>query len=214
MFETTDMEGAIEDIVKGYLRELNTFMPAEVIAYDAEKQLVDVQPALKTNLYTPPSSVPKPQLTNIPVIYPRSGGGFIHIPIKAGDQIGVIFSQSSITNWKAEGGLSEVDSIRLHDFNDAVAIVGLDIEANAKTLPDPDKMCVASSEGLWVGNPDGAGAPAASVNESELFQALEALTKALYEVPLVSSMGPVNFDPTVVAKFQALEALFKEIGGN
>jgi len=214
MFETTDLEGVIDSSINGYLKELNTFMPAEVIAYDAEKQLVDVQPALKTNLFTPPSSVPKPQLTKIPVIFPRSGGGFIHIPIKAGDQIGIIFSQSSITNWKADGGLSEVDSIRLHDFNDAVAIVGLDIEANAKTLPSPEKMCVASSEGLWVGNPDGAGADGAGVGESELFQALEALTKALYEVPLISAMGAVNFDPSVVSKFKALEGLFKEIGGN
>ena len=214
MFETYSTENFIEETIVGYLKELNTFMPAEVISYDPEKQTVDVQPALKTNIYTPPTSKPKPQLTKIPVIYPRSGGGYVHIPIKAGDQIGIIFSQSSITNWKLEGGLSEVDSVRCHDFNDAVAIVGLDIEANAKSLPNPDKMCVASSEGLWVGNPDGVGAPAASVNESELFQALEALTKALYEVPLISAMGAVNFDPTVIAKFQALEALFKEIGGN
>lgn len=187
-------------------------MPATVEEYYPDTQTVDVQPVLKSTLITPPSTVKRPKLLGIPIIFPKSSGNTIHIPLKKGDGVGLIFCQRSLDDWKTVGGLTSVQDVRLHDLTDAVAIAGLDI--TPRTIPEPDKMSILASEGLWIGNPEGTGAPAASVNESELLQALEALTKAIYEVPLISAMGAVNFDPSVVLKFQALEALFKEIGGN
>lgn len=210
MFEVNDLDSIIEKHIKDNQREMNTFIPAVVTKYDPETQTVDVQPSINVVVYSPPSEIELPELQGIPLIYPRSKNSYIHIPIEVGDNIGVIFSQRSLANWKEKGGSNiSTTSSRMHDIADGVAIVGLDIGSNSNVIPDNSKLTISSTTGIWIGNPEGTAAQSV-VAESELLQTLIAFMEQL-KIPLVSSMGPVQFDPSVVTAFAEIEAVLKEI---
>ena len=221
MHEVDTIEAYIADEIWANQLELNTFMPANVIAYDATNQTVDVQPVLNTTYISPPMSVKKPQLLGIPIIFPKSSGNAIHIPLKKGDGVGIIFCQRSLDEWKSKGDVTSVLDTRLHDFTDAVAIAGLDIRP--RQIPEPDKMSVLVDNGLYIGKPTGTSGALAGLSQTEVFQALSKLcdivsglkvitTGTLTPPTAVAGTGLVNPDDQV--QLSLIKAVFDEIGGN
>ena len=67
-----------------------------------------------------------PPFAGVPVITLGGGGGAVTFPITAGDQCMLVFIDRDIDNWWLSGtqGLPP-NTTRLHNFSDAVAIVGL-----------------------------------------------------------------------------------------
>lgn len=226
MHEVDTIEAYIADEIWANQLELNTFMPANVIAYDAINQTVDVQPLLNTTYISPPMSVKKPQLLGIPIIFPKSSGNAIHIPLKKGDGVGVIFCQRSLDEWKTKGDVTSVLDTRLHDFTDAVAIAGLDIRP--RQIPEPDKMSVLADNGLYIGKPTGTSGAIAGLSQTEVFQALSKLcdivsglttitTSAGTADPVtnaVATTGTGVVDTAVQTQLSLIKAVFDEIGGN
>lgn len=200
-------------------------MPATVEQYYPATQTVDVQPALKSTLISPPSTVKRPKLLGIPVMFPKSSGNTIHIPLKKGDGVGLIFCQRSLDDWKAVGGLTSVQDVRLHDLTDAVAIAGLDIVP--RTIPEAAKMSVLVDDGLYIGKPTGVSGAAAGLTQTEVFQALSKLceivaglttitasTGTLPTPTTVVTTGTGSISPAVAAQLNLIKAVFDEIGGN
>ena len=79
-------------------------------------------------------------IQNIPLIVPASKLAIISIPAKVGDEVLVGFFERSVDNYLYGDGAAPVDpkDYRRHDYNDAVAIVGLNTFSNALEMHPED----------------------------------------------------------------------------
>jgi len=205
--QTPTMVDIIKEAIRQNQLELNTMLPAVIVDYDALTQTCTVQPSLKRTSIDPPSVDSRPRIEDVPVVFPRGSKGGVYFPLEKGDGVMLIFCQRSLDDWRDNGGEVQNRDTRLHDINDAVALPGLFSLSDALTNPKDGYVIV--SEKIWIGNTAGSGAPLASLAESELFQAVAKTIEQLLLLPLISSMGPVNFDPTVVAALQQIQAMLE-----
>lgn len=113
----------ISDTIESKLLDLHTAMPGYVEKFDAEKQMCDVQPALKRH-FANGKVEPLPVVTNVPVVYPRSAQFSMTWPLVVGDPVLLIFSERSIDRWSAQGGVVDPNDTRKHSLSDAFCIPG------------------------------------------------------------------------------------------
>jgi len=66
-----------------------------------------------------------PLIMQCPVMTYFGGNSFISCPIAAGDNCIVLFCDRDIDEWLYAGGVQAPNSRRIHDINDAIAIVGI-----------------------------------------------------------------------------------------
>lgn len=162
--ETPDLVDIILSAIRANQLELNTCMPAVVRSYDAEKQTATVQPSFKRLQTDPRKFVSRPEIDDVPVVFPRAGGRGIVFPIAEGDAVMLVFSQRSLDTWLDNGGEIDLKETRLHNINDAIAIPGLYSEGGA-LVPQPiadgtelrgDKILIGNSgtsdEPMVLGN--------------------------------------------------------------
>lgn len=206
--ETPSLLDLIKESIRVAQLELNTMLPATVVSYDPATQTAEVQPSLKRTSIVPPSVDSRPRLKDVPVVFPRAGQGGAYFPLEEGDPVMLLMCQRSLDDWIDEGGEVEVRDTRLHDLTDAVIIPGMFPLSGA--ISSPKAAYTIDSRKVWIGDSEGSGAPAASLPESEVLQALAKILE-LFETPLVSAMGPVNFDPTVAAQFAAIKTMLEEL---
>lgn len=130
---STLLRRTMQEAVKG----LYTFMPGKVIEYDHEKQEAVVQPILKINLPDDPvTGAPRtaqlPLIPNVPVRWPRVGGGtgtikaYIYMPLRPDSLVGLFFSMRSLDKWLSSNGQAVLDpsDTRVLDIADAFAVPG------------------------------------------------------------------------------------------
>jgi hypothetical protein len=98
--------------------------PGEVVKYDFKKQLADVRPDFDRK-YSDGKVVKSPIIYNVPVKHPRAFGCIIHLPLKKGDKVELIFSDRSLENWLSNGKAGAPPSKRAHHISDATAYPGL-----------------------------------------------------------------------------------------
>lgn len=141
-----DFSDVIRAIVDSMLLDLNVCMPAKVVKYDSEKQYADVQIQLYQKINE--TLVTYPVIPGVPVIHPRANGGatFIHLPIQAGDDVLLVFSQRSLDSWKTAGGLSDPNDPRKHHITDAFAIPGGSSMADAFKVLDPTAIEITNED--------------------------------------------------------------------
>jgi hypothetical protein len=120
-----DMAGFIESVFSEY----NFCQVGIVDSFDAVKQRIKCSIAIK-NLDGQKVS----QLADVPVSIFRSGGYSITMPIVAGNECILLFTDRCLDSWQKDGGgVSEQDEYRMHDLSDAIAIVGLHHDGNPVT---------------------------------------------------------------------------------
>lgn len=112
------IEELIKNAIEQRLVQLHTSMPGVIAKYDPQKQVADVRPCLKRK-YPSGEIVELPLLTNIPVAHPRAGKARIHLPLKEGDSVEICFSERSLENWNAKGGIVDPEDPRKHHLSDA-----------------------------------------------------------------------------------------------
>jgi len=116
------------EIIKALTRKISSAirvaMPATIEEYDFKTQKASVKIDMR-ELYEDGSSLDYPVLTNLPVIFPRSGGASITMPVLRGDSCVVFFADRDISNWLLGSSNQAPKTIRIHSLNDAVAIMGL-----------------------------------------------------------------------------------------
>jgi len=104
--------------------EMHVALPARVERYDHTAQRAEVLPLLRRQ-YADGDVESMPVLPDVPVVWPRSGGAQMTMPVNKGDTVLLVFSDRSIDRWLAQGGEVAPDDPRQHDVSDAVAIPGL-----------------------------------------------------------------------------------------
>lgn len=115
---TPQIEELLKSAIEQRLVQVHTSMPGVIAKYDAQKQVADVRPAIKRK-YPGGEIVELPLLTNVPVAHPRAGKARIHLPLKEGDSVEICFSERSIENWNAKGGIVDPEDPRKHHLSDA-----------------------------------------------------------------------------------------------
>lgn len=206
--ETPDLVDLILTGIRANQLELNTCMPATVTQYNSETLTATVQPSFK-RFDTKGNFTSRPQIEDVPVVFPRSGARGVYFPLAAGDPVLLVFSQRSLDTWLDNGGEIDLRDTRLHNLNDAIAIPGI---GSSQDVPSPVPATGAldlRADKIFLGDPNGAGSPLCGLSTSDLVQAMAKLIEKLLSAPLVSAMGPVNFDPTVVTALQELQAMIE-----
>lgn len=112
------LEEVLKSAIEQRLVQLHTSMPGVIAKYDPQKQVADVRPAIKRK-YPNGEVIELPLLTNVPVAHPRAGKARIHLPLKEGDSVEICFSERSIENWNAKGGIVDPEDPRKHHLSDA-----------------------------------------------------------------------------------------------
>lgn len=137
---------------------LRVAMPARVESYDADRQCVDVQPAISDLYERDGERVAErlPVITDVPVHFPGSGGYRVTWPIARGSEVLLVFCSSSLDEWKARGGGEVAPSDdRRHHLNDAIAIPG--VHALSPPTTAPTDAMVVHAPVLRLGGPAAAG---------------------------------------------------------
>jgi len=183
--ECEEIEGALHQ----WACMLRSAIPGIVQSFDPVKQTCVVQIAIREYmmvppppdpLYPEPSSyfpVPKsediPPLEDVPIIMMRVPGWSITLPIIAGTECLLIFSDTCIDGWWQNGGAQASWDKRRHDLSDAMALFGpwsqpnnltnystnslqirsddlqtiIDVSSSGITIQSPFKVIVKSSSG-------------------------------------------------------------------
>lgn len=115
---------AIKDLVKGMLAGVHTCMPGKIESYDHTKQKASVKPLLKRK-YIDGSETSFPVISEVPVIFLRSGDASLTFPVSVGDPVLLLFSERTMDQWLSRGVESSSLVERQFSLNDAIAIPGL-----------------------------------------------------------------------------------------
>src|SRR4051812_3139589 len=77
-------------VVKALGQTMRVCMPGIVIGYDYKKQMATVQPSF-SNQYNDGTVSPLPLIYNVPVVHPRTGSTYTHVPIAKNDRVLLMF---------------------------------------------------------------------------------------------------------------------------
>lgn len=115
---------ALARAVERAMTELSVCLPGRVERYDHTQQRADVVPLLRKRYAD--GQIGEPQvITNVPVVFPRSGGASLTFPVRPGDGVMLHFADRSIDDWLSEGGTVTPTDSRKHDISDCIAVPGL-----------------------------------------------------------------------------------------
>lgn len=107
---------------------LRVCLPAKIVSFDPATQTAKVKPLLQEialNESGEEINESLPVISNVPVQFVGGNGYAATFPVAAEDPCLLIFSDRSISNWQERG--TDVDPVELHrhDFNDAIALLGV-----------------------------------------------------------------------------------------
>jgi len=138
MSRTPSLSEVILNGIEQVMGNLHTSLPGRIESYEPGTQLAKVKPLLKRKYTSEADTISLPIISNVPVIFPRSGNAFLKLPVQHGDYVQLIFNERSLERWIELGGEVDPQDPSKFDLNGAVAIVGLypktePIEPNGET---------------------------------------------------------------------------------
>lgn len=114
----------LERLQKDISSAIRVTMPGKIVTYDYKTQKAVVKIDMK-ELYSNDVELDYPIISSVPVLFMSSGGASITAPVNAGDSCLLLFNDRDITNWLLGSKGERPASRRLHDINDAIAVMGL-----------------------------------------------------------------------------------------
>lgn len=132
-----DPEEALRLAMEDHAAQMWTALPGIVTAVNLAAQTVSVQPAIQgmqSDQNGISSAVNLPLLVDVPICWPRAGGFAVTFPVKAGDEVLVVFASRCIDSWWQSGGIGAPAEARMHDLSDGFAILAP--TSQAKKLAD------------------------------------------------------------------------------
>lgn len=132
--QTPTLQGLLNSVLAQHKRKIRQCIPARVETYDEATRKASVLPLLMdafTDSAGERQTETLPVITNVPVVFPGSGGTRVRWPVSRGDVVLLLFSSASLDKWLARGGLVDPGDDRAYDLNDCVAIPGFSDFASA-----------------------------------------------------------------------------------
>lgn len=116
-----DLFGTVRLVLTKFLQGVDDMLPAKVIAYDRATNLACVQPLI-TMITTTNIVVQRDQLASIPVFQYGAGGFVLSFPVNTGDLGWIKANDRDISNFLKFFAQSQPNTVRKHNFSDAVFI--------------------------------------------------------------------------------------------
>lgn len=104
MTEQGDWAETIRGAIARSLDGVHTSIPAKIKSYTAALQQCAVEPVIKG----------MPPLEDVPVLWPRGGGFFVHLPLTAGDHVLLVFCEQDFSPWRLSGSALAPAHLRRH----------------------------------------------------------------------------------------------------
>lgn len=111
--------GLFRQVLSKFLQGVDDMLPARVIAFDRDKNLVQVQPLIMV-LTTDDRVVSRAQVASIPVFQIGAGGYVLNFPIQAGDIGWIKANDRDISLFMQSFSEQGPNTLRKHSFEDAV----------------------------------------------------------------------------------------------
>lgn len=115
---------ALTQAIETKTSQINTNMPGTIVSYDALSNRATVRATIPKRLHFN-EPLEGPQIVQVPVEWPASGGGksSLTMPLQPGDGVELHFQQRSIENW-LDGNNNFPDDPRQFDLSDCIAVPG------------------------------------------------------------------------------------------
>lgn len=125
--------------------DIRCCMPGEIQDFDPATQTATVKLLLRELMNGQWIEIPK--LVDVPVCMPRCGGFYIAMPVKASDEVLVVFGDMCMDAWWQNGGVQNQAEIRRHDLSDGFAIPCVWSQPNVIEDYPTDRLRIKHEEG-------------------------------------------------------------------
>lgn len=143
-----DRQEALVMAMDGRISSVWTSLPGIVQSVDYDKRTCSIQPSIQGRQQLKDGSyqfVNLPMLVDCPIILPSVGGFTISLPVKADDEVLVLFASRCIDSWYQNGGVGIPMEFRMHDLSDGFALVGIRSVPNSTPL-DEENLSIQSDD--------------------------------------------------------------------
>lgn len=150
---TPNRAEVLEDLIESRLWEVHTTLPGRIESFDAATQKADVLPLIRRLQRVSDGEINEalPVITDVPCVFPRSGGKMITFPVAKGDFCKLSFCESSIDNWQAsDGKVADPEMFSRFDLTDAVCELGWYPDQKALASVDPDDLVFGEESGAVI----------------------------------------------------------------
>jgi len=113
------------------LANLHTATIAKVTRVNAST--IDCKPV--TSRLVNGAKIDLPEFVEVPVLFMQGGGSHTAYPIAVGDYCLLIFTERAFDKWYAGQDNKTPIELRMHDYSDGIAIVGVNPLASAINIP-------------------------------------------------------------------------------
>lgn len=149
---TPGLAEVFREALETRLAGVHVCLPARVEAYNAATQTADCKPAVRgayRDIEGSDHVEDFPVLPGVPVACARAGRAFLHLPVAAGDFVTLVFCERGFQRWRARGGVSNPDDMRLHGLVGAIALP-------VNLYPQSDPLAGLAGGNVSLGFDDGA----------------------------------------------------------
>ena len=131
MKEKLQLTDIMADAIGEALSNLHTATIAKVMSVQAKT--ISVQPVI--NRVVDGKSITLPQFTKVPPLFLQGGGSYTAHPIAVGDYCLLVLTERCFDRWYSGSDFQDPAEFRMHDYSDGIAIVGINPQAGALTIP-------------------------------------------------------------------------------
>lgn len=164
-------------------------MDGEIVSFDPAKQTATVRPFYKKNLAGVPTQVP--DLLDVPIEFPRAGGGAVTHPVKSGDKVRLTPKMRDSTAYDTDGGAYAATSERSFNLSDMTAsITGGDSLKDPLPTFDADNTHIRANASGTFGmrfSPDGKFKIEGA--EGNVYEIIAEFMELVAEDPLLINYG-------------------------
>lgn len=213
----TQMDPSVTDTLLSLktdiFRNMNCVKIGQIVSFDATKKSAKIQLLFKRVL--PNNTITSyPLLVDCPVFTLQGDGGAILMPITAGDQCIVLFSDRNIDAWYKNGAEAAPLNARSHDIADGIALVGLNSLTSSLENYESGKLKIFYGDAQIVlngGNVSIVNATGAEIDLTAAIITIKNGTTTLLTVlngliTLLESLqvvGPISLTPASIASLEA-----------
>ncbi len=203
-----DLPSIIKSYVDNFETQLNTCLFAKIKTFDSATQTATVTP-LVYRAYSDGANQPPPDIDHVPIIFPASGGGCITFPIKPDDEVLVLFFQNDTDEVWDTGKEGIPPTVRFHDYNDAVGVVGLRSKGNSLQASTEDVQLRFEDDSGAL-NSITLGADKSVSIKSEAGSEIKQLSDGTIEITTASTIKIKNSSEELISLISELMALLAD----
>lgn len=134
--ETRSLLDTLRGAITAALADTHTATIARVTAVGATT--INCRPVI--NRVVNGESIALPEFVDVPPLFLQGGNSYTAHPIAIGDYCLLIFTERCFDRWYAGQDYQPPLELRMHDYSDAIAIVGINPLADAITIPSTIKQ--------------------------------------------------------------------------